>query len=207
MTPVLHDRTQDDRSAPKFERGRTARQRPWSKVTGICLHQTASGHLHPQHPMLLAIPAHAIVHRDGSISLLHEPTDLVYHGHGLNAQTIGIEIDCRAASYDGGPFWRSKKEKAKGLTYADLGLEALDEQLLAACWLAIDYADAVERHGGRLTTMWAHRQSHVSRTSDPGARIWQGVALPMIEALRLVDVSHLTVGNGRPIPEEWKHGT
>ena len=206
MIPAIHDRRADDRSAPKFERGRAVRERPWDKVTGICLHQTASGKLHPQHPLLLAVPAHALVHRDGSISLLHEPTSVVYHGHGLNAQTIGIEIDVRAAGVDGDPstFWRSKRERERGQTYAELVAEANADQILAAQWLISQYAGAVEQSGGKLTTLWAHRQSHRSRVSDPGSRIWQQVALPMIEALGLVDVSHLTVGFGKPIPESWK---
>ena len=209
MTPVVHDRQHADRSATKFKRGRAKGWRPWSKVTGITLHQTASGNLHADHRLLLAIPAHAIVHCDGSVSLLHAPTSVVYHGHGLNAQTIGIEIDCRAAGTEGdaSTFWRSTTDRLLGCSYELLVREATAEQLEAARWLVSKYAGMVEQSGGRIATLWAHRQSHSSRTSDPGSRIWKGVALPMIAALGLVDVSHLTLGTGRAIPKEWQNGT
>jgi hypothetical protein len=150
-----------DAPRPKGARGRAVGVRPWSQIVGITWHQTATKDFPPGHHGLLNVPAHAMLHRDGSVSLLHHPTAYVYHGHALNHGTIGVEIACRAAGVEGErlTFWRSRKEiqgwheamEAHGAiwpervgydkthpgkwhppqTYSDLVAEATDAQLAA----------------------------------------------------------------------------
>lgn len=208
-TPVLAlDIAKDfrDLKRPAGSRARIIAVRPWTKIVGITLHQTATADFAPSHSGLDDVPAHAMVHRDGRVSLLHHPTARVQHGHALNGGTIGIEIACRAAGTEGDPatFWRSAKEKAAGRTYAQLVAEATDIQLAAVRDLVRYYFDLVADNGGEIRGLWAHRQGHESRTSDPGSRIWRGVAEPLRHELELADVRDLTLGSGTKVPAQWR---
>lgn len=226
--PVEIDVARDLRDTPRpaGSRARIVKVRTAASIAGITLHQTATRDFPATHRDLDQVPAHAMVHRDGRVSLLHHPTAYVYHGHALNAKTIGIEIACRAAGTEGDPrtFWRSDRERfgyhqatktrklAIGRTpghpgrwhppreYAELVAEATDLQLAATRDLVRYYVDLVPS----VRALWAHRQGRKDRTSDPGSRIWRGVAEPLRAELELVDVRGLTVGDGTPIPEEWR---
>lgn len=215
-----------DLPRPKGSRARIIKVRKPESIVGITLHQTATQDFAPNHPGLAEVPAHAMVHRDGTISLLHHPTAYVYHGHALNGGTVGIEIACRAAGVEGDPatFWRSRREilgwhsevpgwpEAIGRVpnhpgrwhgpkaYDVLVAEATDEQLAATRELVRYYADTFRSIRG----IWAHRQGRADRTSDPGSRIWQRVAEPMRVELGLADVRDLTLGDGTPIPRRWR---
>jgi N-acetyl-anhydromuramyl-L-alanine amidase AmpD len=195
-----------DTPRPKGTRGAAIRTRPVKDIVGITLHQTATRDFPSDHRGLINVPAHAMVHRDGSVSLLHHPTTLVYHGNALNNGTIGIEIACRAAGTEGdaSTFWRSTAERGAGEFYADLVAEATDAQLAAARELCRQYIAEVSALGGAIRGIWAHRQGHSSRTSDPGSRIWKGVAEQVRLDLGLADVRDLTLGSGKPIPASWR---
>lgn len=232
--PVELDVARDLRDTPRASgsRGRIVKIRKASSIVGITLHQTATADFPVRDRLLLQVPAHAMVHRDGRVSLLHHPTAYVYHGHALNAGTIGIEIACRAAGVEGveSTFWRSKKEvhgyhaaivapDGEVMTpehigpkaghpgrwhppreYAELVAEATDLQLAATRDLVRYYCELVPTVRG----LWAHRQGRGDRTSDPGSRIWQGVAEPLRTELGLADVRDLVLGDGHPIPDEWR---
>lgn len=221
----------DLRSVPREpeSRGVAVGARHPHTVAGITLHQTACADI-TDADRLLGVPAHAWVHRDGSVSLLHYGTALVEHGHALNGGTVGIEIACRAAGTEGktSTFWRSRREKSgytddggkwhAPKTYAELVAEATDAQLEAACelvryycgrFVATGYDVAADDGTGiwadyNIRGIWAHRQGHDSRTSDPGSRIWRGVAIPMTRELGLADVSGMVLGTGTAIPKAWK---
>lgn len=206
-TQGVHDHRDADRSDSRFARGRAKGARSWSKVVGITWHQTATRDFGPYHPGLLAVPAHIMIHRDGSCSLLHPLTALVWHGHALNGGTVGVEVACRAAGVEGdaSTFWRSRDEVARGKSMADLGNEANEAQLAAIPavmeWVFREVLD----HGGSLRANWAHRQGHKSRASDPGSRIWKAVkAAELSTHLPFVDVQDKTLGSGMPIPKEWR---
>lgn len=196
---------QDLRGEPRTGRGSARELRPWSQIVGLTFHQTASGNLHAAHRALLSIPAHIIVHRDGTWSWLHPFERVVWHGHALNRGTIGIEIDCRAAGTEGDPrtFWRSRKEQAAGKTYEQLVREATPAQLTAIPTVMRFCVDTVAANGGAVRANWAHRQGHSSRTSDPGSRVWRAV-MHAGSALDLVDVQDKTLGSGNPIPAAWR---
>lgn len=198
----------DLRSLPRVKGTRGAPHGPrWiHDVVGITLHQTATRDFSPQHPGLKSVPAHAMVHRDGSVSLLHDFLSIVWHGNAANHGTIGIEIACRAAGTEGDPstFWISKGERKRGATFEGLVAEATDEQLQGAYDLCRWYCEGVSRAGGAIRGMWSHRQAHWSRTSDPGSRIWKAVGEAVRLDLGLADVRDLVLGTGKPIPESWR---
>lgn len=191
---------------PRGSRGEWKRLRPVKEIIGITLHQTATKDFSPTHPGLSNVPAHAMVHRDGRVSLLHHVQRVVYHGHALNSGTIGIEIACRAAGTegDGSTFWRSDKEKEAGTPWTHLVAEATDEQLEAARQLCRTYIDLVAELGGAIRGIWAHRQGHSSRTTDPGSRIYKAVAEQLRLDLGLADVRDLHLGTGMSIPLSWR---
>ena len=190
---------------PKGSRGEVKRKRTVDKIVGITLHQTATADFPPSHKGLPKLPAHALVHRDGSISLLHHPTNVVFHGHALNGGTIGIEVAARAAGTEGDmkTLWVSKKEKAAGKKPVQLVREATDAQLAALEELVRHYIDEIGTQGGSIRGLWAHRQGHSSRTSDPGSRIYT-VAERVRLALGLEDVRDLKLGSGKTIPPAWR---
>lgn len=198
----------DFRQLPRVKgtRGAPHGTRPIRDVVGITLHQTATRDFSPHHSGLASVPAHAMVHRDGSVSLLHDFLSIVWHGNALNGGTIGIEIACRAAGTEGdaSTFWISKGERKKGATFQDLVAEATDDQLQSAYDLCRWYIDGVSKMGGAIRGLWAHRQGHWSRTSDPGSRIWKRVAETVRLDVGLADVRDMTLGTGKPIPQEWR---
>lgn len=214
---------------PPGGRGRSLRVRPWSQIVGLTWHQTGTPHLGPDHPGLPTIPAHLLLHLDGTCTLLHDARNYVQHGNALNAGTIGIEIVCRAAGTEGdaSTFWRSPRERlgyhAKTRThpvsvgpttghpgrwhppktYAELVHEATDLQFAQIPLIARYYAAMAERAGGSIAGHWAHRQGTDDRGSDPGSRIYKVVDRTRAE-LGLRDVSQLTLGRGQPVPAAWR---
>lgn len=197
----------DFRDTPrkKGTRGQGRGTRPAKDIVGLCLHQTATRDFSPHHSGLINLPAHSLVHRDGSVSLLYPPEMIVWHGNSLNGGTIGIEVACRAAGTEGDPstFWRSAAERTAGREYAELVNEATNEQLTALYELCRHYIAEVSAMGGAIRGVWGHVQGSASRTSDPGSRIWK-VAERVRLDLGLADVRDMKLGTGRPIPMSWR---
>lgn len=221
---VVHDRRDDVRDA-EHARGRPGPPRPWSAIYGATVHQTASGHLDSDHPGILSIPAHVLIHGDASLSLLHPLCLRLSHGHALNGPTIGVEVDCRADGIEGDPdtFWRSREEidgwrrdklgrkvKFVGIrTRAQLRREATDAQLatltgvLLYCHGAFMHQAPREHwpHWG----VYTHRQGHESRTADPGSRIARHCDA-VRRSMGWKDVSGEAYGSGRPWDPRWITG-
>lgn len=173
------------------------RRRAWTEVTGITLHQTACV-LGERPDRWLGIGAHLGVTRGGRAMWLHDLEVAVVHGNGLNADTVGIELDGTYAGVEGDPatFWRAPGSTAQ----PQAPTVELVETALAVCrWIAA----TVARHGGRVRHVWAHRQASAQRRSDPGGALWQAVAVPLAAELGLEDVGDQTRGDGAPIPEAW----
>lgn len=185
-----------DLSIRKKGSGRT---RTWDKVTGICLHQTAT--LLGERPNRWArLGAHIGVTRSGKIIWVHDFDKIMYHGNGWNKQTVGIEIDGRYPGVKGNlkTFWKPKsKPNTKPTPLSQETVEASQEVIRWIC-------EFVKRHGGRVKFLVAHRQSSGTRRSDPGSEIWQDIAISMQRVLKLEDGGPgFKIGKGRPIPEEW----
>lgn len=184
------------------ERGKSKGKRNWTDITALCLHQTAVD-FGSNPKRMLNVPAHGGTLQDGHIILLNSPIEYMWHGHSANMFSIGIEISCRAAGIEGNPetFWISKKEKTQKKEYQDLVTEATDIQLQATLELCKYYIDLVSENGGEIKYVIAHRQSHKSRVSDPGSKIWKRIAIPLMKEKNLS--LHPVIGSGNPIPTAW----
>jgi N-acetyl-anhydromuramyl-L-alanine amidase AmpD len=174
--------------------------RPWNRITGICLHQTACN-LGENPPRWDTVGAHLGITRQGKVVWLHDFDRIIWHGNGWNAQTVGIEMDGLYAGVQGDattvwddpetPFREQAQTPTPELIHATQG---------ACRWIF----DEVAKHGGKVTALVAHRQSSTSRRNDPGSALWQGVALPLIRELGLSDGGPgFKLVDGYPIPEAW----
>lgn len=190
-----HDRT-------KFASSKHVRALPrmWRSVTGICLHQTAC--LLGERPARWdTIGAHVGVTRSGKVLKLHNFNRVVYHGNGWNNGTVGIEIDGLYAGVEGDEktVWDDpstpSREKGMELTY-----QTIVAARAAVRWICYE----VERNGGRVKVLVAHRQASKNRRNDPGSAIWQEIAMPLHKELGLSEGGYsFTLGDGRYIPSEW----
>jgi len=159
-------------------RGRAHGTLPWQKRTAIMLHITAV-RMGPRR--FLGTPCHCAVADDATIVLCHPSNAYVYHGHAANRFSVGVEISSVAGQIT------MKQTKAARLVVRYIA-EDLREHRGAEANVAI----------------MAHRQSHKLKPNDPGAVVWQQVAVPMAEAIDLVPGP--VVGSGKPIPPEWAKG-
>jgi hypothetical protein len=196
----------DLRGEPRTKsRGESKGTRDWSKIKGITIHQTAVDFgTNPRR--LLNVPVHGATLRDGSIVLLHDPPAYMWHGHSFNKHDIGIEVSCRAAGIEGNgdSLWLPKKYKGlKGDERLKHASEATDEQLEATRELIRYYCEQVEKHGGKIEFIHAHRQSTKSRVSDPGSRIWKAVGIWAQEELGLSCGPAGWSAGGYPLPDVW----
>lgn len=202
MPPVLdfHDRrkfaAQGHGPGQKWRVG----SRPWSRVTGICLHQTACV-LGERVERWDTVGAHVGITRAGKVIWLHDFNRVVAHGNGWNAQTVGIEIDGLYAGVEGRPetVWNDPSTPKR-----DVGLELPEVQADAARQVVRWIVRETAANGGAIKALVAHRQSSADRRDDPGSAIWQRVALPLHDELGLSDGGPgFRLGDGMPIPEEW----
>lgn len=206
----LYDHRQTPRA--KGSRGEAKGTRQLAKVTALWWHQTAC--VFTQVQRTLGVPAHIMIMRNGDVVLLHPLRAYCYHGHAANSFSVGVEVMCRAAGTEGveRTFWRSRAEKANGLTMAQLAAEPTDKQL-AVVELVADYvttevarqAEEERKTGAKVPGIVAqgfHRNSHSSRTSDPGSRIAQTVK--HVAADYGHEYGGPVVGSGNPIPESWR---
>lgn len=132
--------------------------------------------------------------------LLHDLDFRMAHGHGWNRRSVGFEFEGFFAGVhelDRGRhrrFWCPKSDRGrKPMIPTERQLEAGR----AACRYTIA---RVAEMGGQIRYVAAHRQSYRVKTSDPGALIWKGVAIPILEECGL-EIG--PVIGGRDIPEDW----
>lgn len=181
--------------------------RPWSLVTRICLHQTAC-RMGENAPRYDGLGAHGAVTAGGKIFHEHDLNRIVWHGNGWNASSVGIELDGLFAGREDDPA--TAVDEALRTTWDDpstkireLPTRPTTAQVIAAQdYIRWIYCE-VERHGGKIVDIVAHRQASKNRQNDPGQDVWQRVALPMREELGLGDYNGKVVGSGYPIPECW----
>lgn len=174
--------------------------RPWNKVTGICLHQTACD-LGEKDERYNTIGCHFVVCKSGKVLQIHDMDRLIVHGNGWNAQTVGIEIDGLFAGIHGdvNTVWNdpSTAVRETGSTPTEEAIKACKQLLRYIC-------GEVTRRGGEMKVLVAHRQASENRRNDPGSYIWQRVAIPMQSELGLHDGGPgFKIGTGYPIPEAW----
>lgn len=195
--PVPPDRFFDLRAQAGLEHDYG--ERPWSKITGVCLHQTAC--VFGEKPeRWKTVGAHVGISRGGKVIFLHDFNRLIVHGNGWNTQCVGIEMEGMYAGIEGDvrTFWRPPSNP-------NLQPQSPTSELIEAAKATIRWIAAViAQHGGRLNALVAHRQASKDRQSDPGSALWKAVALPLHEELKLEDGGvGFKLGTGYAIPEVW----
>jgi len=172
-------------------------RRPWTKITGICLHQTACDFGAESPRRWDTLGAHIGASREGNVFWVHDLEFVVYHGNELNGFTVGLECEGNYPGLDGdtSTVWQP----------GGGALMTVTPELAKAAQEAIRWICAtVARHGGKVVHLFAHRQTAGSRRADPGEEIWKQVALPIMAELSLDDGGpKFRIDNGRPIPEAW----
>ncbi len=186
---------------PKTKTGiLTGRNRAWSTVTGICLHQTAC-EMGEKPARYETVGAHVTVTSGGQRVWLHDFTKEVVHGNGWNTQTVGVELEGIFEGLAGqiSTVWDDPSTK-----HRETGQVPTPEQIAAGREVVRWICREVERHGGKVRALVAHRQSSDTRRHDPGELLWKAIALPMHAELGLADGGvGFKLPGGRAIPEAW----
>jgi len=209
---LTHLQTDPPKAYHKFrrvnEKGRVLRsnqpggavvKRNPANVTGITIHQCAvsfgaskallkeaGGDIDKaRHLRALGVACHVLAFDCGHV--VHSaPFDwYVYHGNGLNAYQLGLEIEGR---YNG--LWKDD--------------QVTNDTLEAACAALKYMVEEGRKLGMPIEWIYAHRQSSATRRGDPGAELWtRCVLLYAVPILGLKTDPGFTVGGGRPVPLEW----
>lgn len=168
--------------------------RPWSRVTGIVLHQTAIL-ISSNVERWFGIAAHIGIPRDGKIILMNPLNQLIWHANAFNRSTVGIEISGNFEGID---------KKPSTLWEPGGGPHRANEAQIQAARDAITWiCEAVSEQGGKIRNLYAHRQASMDRRADPGSRVWKEVGLWGQQTLGLSDGGPGYVNGGRPIPRDW----
>ena len=124
---------------------------------------------------------------------------VIYHGHSFNSKDVGIEIDGHFAGVEGNirTYWRPKSmPNRQPMSVSEAQIKAT---LAVIKWII----DTVAEHGGKVEFIHAHRQSSKMRTSDPGSKVWQRIAMEAKKQFGLVDGGPTFKLGGFPVPKEW----
>jgi N-acetyl-anhydromuramyl-L-alanine amidase AmpD len=216
MAIVIHDlRSQQPNPPPlmngkrKHELTKTSPKRVVERkpetIDGIVIHQTACTFKaqkgKQRFERALGIAAHAVAFHDG-IGVIANPLPwLVWHGNGLNARSLGIEIE---GNFRGLAADRKTVDTKnfKETQVTDLVVETARETLRRLVELGL-------QANMPIRFVWAHRQSSSTRRSDPGELIWKRVVVEYaVPKLKLVTeptkvLSRKTERPGRAIPPQW----
>lgn len=188
-----------DRRAFAADKHKDGGNRLWSKITGICLHQTACD-MGERPERYDTLGAHFAVLRSGRVVWVHDLTRLVWHGNAWNSGTVGIEINGLFEGVQGDPktLWDDPSTKIH-----EVGQRVTPEQIEATKQLVRWICSVIAKNGGDVKALVAHRQSSMDRRDDPGSEAWQTIALPLHAELGLHDGGVGFVLGGYPIPEAW----
>ena len=185
------------KSPSKLLKGKTQERRPID-ITGVVVHQTAcvfgpAADRAKAHRRALGIPAHAVAFRDGVVVLPCPLSWYVYTSNGLNARTLGLEIEGIYPGRADGKVWG--KEPATPFD------ELARDTARAALKRLVDEGRAA---GMPIEWVYAHRQSNGQKPSDPGVEIWRSVVLEYgVPVLGLKPRNMETLDDGKAIPRDW----
>lgn len=170
-------------------------KRDASRIDSVVLHQT--GCPMPAVPTKWKnLNAHIGITREGSIILVNDFTDWIWHAQKLSPNSIGIEIEGNFEGIEGvsNTLWKGGGP-ACHLTGGQKN--ALNELISVL-------EGESERLGFEIDHVLAHRQSSNMRTADPGSEIWGVFGKGLQSHFDADDGGDLfCVGSGRPIPREW----
>lgn len=176
-------------TAAQSHHGYATRPRNVTKVTGICLHQSAC-YLGERPARYDSGGAHFFVTRAGRVIWLHAENRWVCAANNWNDGTISIEIDGLYAGSKSGHVWDNPATAAHEQAMV-LTPEAAAAALQLIAWL--------RARNPQLRVIVAHRQASADRLDDPGLEPWRDVALKC----GLQTAPTTTLGDGKPIPEDW----
>jgi len=190
-----HDSVKDARGIAFLKRGKP-KKRPIEVVDTIVLHQMACmGSTGIQR--WLGLDCHWVVTRDTPMAfLLHDVEDLMWHAHGFNARSVGVETEGYFSGIETDPkyFWKPEKSKNEPMDFPE-------HQANAARMAVIATINIVRQMGGKVLYIGAHRQSYAAKESDPGSLIWKAVGVWAQNEFGLLEAPTLPAGS--PIPEAW----
>ncbi len=182
-----------DKMVKKGKRGRM-RKRGWADITGITLHQFAIHQFSSK--VWYKVRAHLGVHHDGTVYLINPFENVVQASNGFNSDTVAIEV---AGNY------RENEDKPSSYWKKGGGPSKLTDEKIAGLRKAIRYIiQQVELNGGKITSVYAHRQSSKWRRACPGELIWKAGGEWAQQEFGLTSGGpEYTRGSGTPIPAHW----
>lgn len=182
------------------------------KITTIGIHQMACvfGPANDREKAFLRalnIPAHACAY-DGVIVTPIPLLWYAYHGNGMNAYSLGLEIEGHYAGKLDDPNTIAKREDLASMSDGKEPTPWTDLRRDTACAAVKLLVDGGRALGCPIEFIEAHRQHHAGKPSDPGAMIWKTVvldyAVPVLGLkVRNDRVTTMSKGSGRPIPKDW----
>lgn len=170
------------------------RVRAWSAITGITLHQTGIHGFGER--AWKRVTAHVGVHSDGRVYLIHPLESYLWASNGFNRDTVAIEVAGNFLRDEGNPrsYWKKGGGPSTLTPVMEAGLRRAIRFIM----------DEVERNGGRITHIHAHRQANANKASCPGAAIWKAGGVWAQEELGQSDGGPgYTRADGLPIPAYW----
>lgn len=181
--------------------------RPLSSISGIVVHRTSCviGDKPHQHAKT---NAHVAVTLEGNIYLMHPFNMGIYHAQNISETTIGVEFDGNPEVFKGGPYWISPDYKKNGKPMdrylKQIGPHPTTEQQVRASKVLLNIIiRELKLDGGKITCVFAHRQSTEGKAGDPGWECWQKIAMPWQRTLSAKSTISFRVDTGKPIPKEW----
>lgn len=177
-------------------RGQIEGRNPWKRIDCLCWHQmdcrgsTKPGWLRWSTGDLAI---HYAACCDGSAAWLYDLNACLWHGHGFNGRSVGIEVEGLFAGVEG---------RASTFPRGHLPTVMTDAQVEAAKTCARHAVATVAAHGGKIRYVVAHRQSRVDiKQRDPGEQVWKRVVIPVAAEFGL-EIGP-TLRGGADIPEAW----
>jgi len=204
VTKHLHD----------LKKGDPKRPLKLSQIRGVTIHQTAC-QIGDKERRYDNVACHVAITQSGKIIWVNDFERYVWHGHGFNKYTLGIELDGHFAGLESlneetgewepdlDTYWRPKSRPDRmPLSITPAQAEACKQVIR---WMK-RYIDG---NGGNFDHIVAHRQSSGSRISDPGEKTWKLVALPLFDELGMTEggpdyfLADRKGRAARPLPKEW----
>lgn len=186
--------------------GMTVR-RPADSVDAIMIHQTAVEFgLAPYQLQAAAgdrrvalarraqrVACHALAFCDGFVCLPAPLRWYIHHGNGLNARSLGLEIEGNYPGVLGGTTVNGKT-----------ATEVTETVVVAARHALRLLVENGRNEGCPIQFIYAHRQTSNTRRADPGEALWRSVVLEYaVPVLGLKTQPARTWGTGLPIPRAW----
>jgi len=169
------------------------KERPWSSIKGVTIHQTGCP-MSSRPERWLTLKAHYGITYEGAIYRIHPETAMGWHAQNQSHGNVGIEVAGFFCGVEGDLSTRPSAPsswKVQSMTEA---------QAIALKELVRYLSRLLLHHGSRLTEIEPHRTATSTRRPDPGSKVW-AVAMELIKELGCSEGQ--VSGDGLPIPEAW----